>query len=72
MTENSTTPLSDSEIAAARAAIARGETPSFDLVRRFVARIRKTFLASPKAVEKGKTSRNTKPKASEEDVADFF
>lgn len=70
--ENSTTPLSDSEVAAARAAIARGETPSFELVKRFILRIRKTFLASPKAVEKGKTSRNVKPKASEEDVADFF
>lgn len=70
--ENSITPLSDAEVAAARAAIARGETPSFELVRRFIARIRKTFLSSPKAVEKGKTSRNTKPKASEEEVADFF
>ena len=59
------------ELANHRAEAAAGKTPSFDTVRKFVATIRKTFLASPKAVEKGKTSRNTKPKVTEEQV-DFF
>ena len=64
-------PLSPAELAHHRAAAASGITPSFEIVGRFVATIRKTFLSQPKAVEKGKTTRNAKPKVSEDQI-DFF
>ena len=64
-------PLTQAEIAHYRALAAAGETPSFSIVARFVATIRKTFLSQPKAVEKGKTTRNAKPKPDESQV-DFF
>lgn len=59
------------ELAEHRAAAARGETPSLETVRKFILTIRRSFLASPKAVEKGKTTRNAKPKIDESDI-DFF
>lgn len=64
-------PLTREEIAHYRALAEKGETPSLDIVRRFVATIRKTFNSTPKAVEKSKVSRNTKPKLTE-DQLDFF
>ena len=64
-------PLTQAEAAFHRAEAAQGKTPSFEIVRRFIATIRKGFLASPKAVEKGKTTRNAKPKVDESQV-DFF
>ena len=64
-------PLSTEEIRAARAAAARGESLPLDTVRRFVLAIRKSFLASPKAVEKAKTTRNAKPKP-DESAVDFI
>jgi hypothetical protein len=59
------------ELAAHRADAAAGKTPTLEIVRKFILTIRKTFLASPKAVEKGKTTRNVKPKLLEDQV-DFF
>jgi hypothetical protein len=65
-------PLTKSEIETYRARAAAGETPSLDIVSRFIATIRKSFLSSPKAVEKGKTTRNAKAKASDSDADEFF
>ena len=59
------------ELAAHRAAAARGETPSFSIVAKFIRTIRKTFLASPIAMEKGKKTRNKKPVINEDQI-DFF
>ena len=64
-------PLTPREIAALRLQAEQGKTPSLDIVRRFIATIRKTFLASPKKVEKSKVSRNSKAKPDESQV-DFF
>jgi len=64
-------PLSPAEIAHYRALAAAGETPDLSITRRFIATIRKTFNSSPRTVEKGKTSRNTKPKTTEDQI-DFF
>ena len=65
-------PLSPSELALYRAQAAKGETPSLEIIRRFIATIRKNFLASPRAVEKGKTTRNAKPPKATDDQVDFF
>ena len=59
------------ELAQHRAEAAAGITPSFEIVAKFIRTIRRTFLASPKAVEKGKTTRNAKPKPDESQI-DFF
>ena len=59
------------ELAFHRAEAAAGKTPSFDIVRKFIITMRKGFLASPRAVEKGKKSRDAKPKVDESQV-DFF
>lgn len=69
--ENTPKPFTTAELTAARAEAATGKTPSFETCRRFIATIRKNFLSSPKAVEKGKTTRNAKPKVSEDQI-DFF
>jgi len=70
MTEPTDT-FTKAELSAHRAAAERGETPSLDIVAKFIRTIRKTFLASPIAVEKGKKTRNSKPKVDESQV-DFF
>lgn len=64
-------PLSREELSKYRALAASGETPSLDIIRRFVRTIRKNFLASPKAVEKGKTTRNKKAVVTDDQI-DFF
>jgi hypothetical protein len=64
-------PLSPAEAAAYRAKAAAGETPSLDIVRRFIATIRKTFAASPAKTAKAGKTRNAKPKPDESQM-DFF
>lgn len=64
--------LTPAELAHYRAQAAKGETPSLDIVRRFIATIRKNFLSSPAKVEKGKTTRNAKPAKTSDDQVDFF
>ncbi len=63
-------PLSKSEADALRARAAAGEPPSFESLRRFIATIRKSWLAKPDAQTKGK-SRDKKAPPSEDQV-DFF
>ena len=63
--------FSPAELTLHRTAAERGETPTLEIVRKFIITIRKNFLASPKAVEKGKTTRNAKPKVDESQI-DFF
>ena len=64
-------PLSPTEHKACQALAQTGEIPPLGLVRRFVLTIRKTFLASPKTVEKSKVTRN-KPATKTPDQIDFF
>lgn len=64
-------PLTPQEIAFHRAQAAGGISPSLEICKRFILTIRKTFLASPKAVAKGKTTRNAKAKPDEAQI-DFF
>jgi len=70
MTEE-TLPLSKEEKAHYTALSLSGETLPLSIVKRYIATIRKNFLASPKAVEKGKTTRNKKPTITEDQI-DFF
>jgi hypothetical protein len=63
--------LSKDDLARYRAEAAAGKTPSLEIIRAFIQTMRKSFLASPKAVEKGKKSRDAKPKVDESQV-DFF
>lgn len=65
-------PLSPKDLQACRDIAAQGNTPPLGLVRRFVLTIRKTFLASPKTVERSKVSRNSKPAPPTPDQIDFF
>ena len=53
-------PLSPAEHKACQALAQTGEIPPLGLVRRFVLTIRKTFLASPKTVEKSKVTSEEK------------
>jgi hypothetical protein len=71
MIEENLTPLTAAEQAHYRSLAARGETPSLDIIRRFIATIRKTFSASPIKVEKASKTRNAKPKPDESQI-DFF
>jgi hypothetical protein len=64
-------PLTPAEQRACQQAAAQGAVPPLGLVRRFVLTIRKTFLASPKTVEKSKITRN-KPAQKTPDQIDFF
>ena len=64
-------PLTKEELAFHRAEAAKGNSPSPEVVARFIATIRKNFLSSPKAVEKGKTTRNKKPTVSEDQITFF-
>lgn len=66
------TPLSREELAHYRLLSERGETPPLSIIRRFVLTIRKNFLSSPKTIEKGKTTRNAKPKPTDDTQIDFF
>lgn len=63
-------PLSKDEAAALRASTAAGNPPTLDILRRFIATIRKTWTAKPDAQTKGK-SRDKKPVADENQI-DFF
>jgi hypothetical protein len=65
-----TDPLSKTEAAEARARASAGEMPSLDLLRRFVATIRQSWLAKPDAQTKGK-SREKKPSPDDKQI-DFF
>ena len=65
-------PLSPQEKAKYQAEAAAGKTPSLNIVRRFILTIRKAYLASPKAVEKSKVTRNAKPPGKDESQIDFF
>ena len=62
--------FSKEELAAHRAAAARGVIPSLETVRKFIASIRKTWAAKPDVQTKGK-SRNKKDKPDEAQI-DFF
>jgi hypothetical protein len=64
-------PLSPAEVKACQAVAAQGEIPPLGLVRRFVRTIRKTFMASPKTVEKSKVTRNKAPVKTPDQI-DFF
>ena len=63
-------PLSKEEIALHRAEASKGNTPSLEIVGRFIATIRKAWNAKPKEKTEGK-SRVSKPKADENQI-DFF
>lgn len=64
-------PLSPAEVKACQSAAAQGNVPPLGLVRRFVLTIRKTFLASPKTIEKSKVTRNKTPVKTPDQI-DFF
>lgn len=64
-------PLTEDERKHYQSLAEKGTPPTLDIVRRFIATIRKSILSSPKKVEKTKTSRNKKP-AVNEDQVDFF
>lgn len=68
---NADAPLSPADLKACQEIASQGVTPPLGLVRRFVLTIRKTFLASPKTVEKSKVTRN-KPPVKTPDQIDFF
>lgn len=63
--------LSSAEIAEGRAKAARGEVLSLDFLRRVILTMRRSFTASPVAVEKSKKTRNSKPVVTEDQI-DFF
>lgn len=63
-------PLSKSEQAEARARASAGEMPSLETLRRFVATVRKSWLAKPDTQTKGK-SRDKKPAPDDKQI-DFF
>jgi hypothetical protein len=62
--------FSREELAAHRAAAAKGEIPSLEIVRKFIASIRRSWLAKPVEKTQGK-SRVIKTSPTEKDV-DFF
>ena len=68
---NRETPLTPAEVKACQALAQSGEIPPLGLVKRFVLTIRKTFLASPKTVEKSKVTRNKAAPISPDQI-DFF
>ena len=63
-------PLTKAEADAARSAAAAGRPPSLETLRRFIATIRKSWLAKPPEQTKGK-SRDKKPLVDENQI-DFF
>lgn len=63
-------PLSKAEAAEARARASAGEMPSLEILRRFVATIRKSWTAKPDSQTKGK-SRNKKPAPDDKQI-NFF
>lgn len=64
-------PFTPAELAHHRALADKGETPTLEIVRRFVHTIRTKFSASPTAVAKGKKTRTVAPKVNEDQI-DFF
>jgi len=64
-------PFTPAELAEHRARAEKGETPTLEIVRRFVHTIRTKFTSSPTAVAKGKKSRNVAEKVNEDQI-DFF
>lgn len=64
-------PLTEAEAKALRARAEAGEIPTLAIVRRFIATIRKSILASPAKIEKTKTTRNKKPVVDEDQVKFF-
>lgn len=65
-------PLSIEEQAHYRKKAELGETPTLDIVRRWVATMRKSILASPTKTANAKKGRNKKVVATEDDVGKFF
>lgn len=64
-------PLSEAERAFHQAEAEKGNFPSLEIVRRFVATIRTSIRSNPIKLEKTAKTRNKKPDASEKEI-DFF
>jgi hypothetical protein len=64
-------PLTEAERAHYQAEAERGNPPSLEIVRRFVATIRKSITESPIKLEKTAKSRNKKVELTEDQI-DFF
>ena len=65
-------PLTPGEKRLCQETALQGETPPLGLVRWFALPFRKGFLSSPKAIEKSKVTRNSKPAPPTPDQIDFF
>lgn len=70
MTPPEILPLSKAEADQARAEASAGRPPSLEILRRFIATIRKNWTAKPPEQTKGK-SRDKKPVVDENQI-DFF
>jgi hypothetical protein len=71
MTPDNPEPLSKAEITHYRSLAERGEIPPLPIIRRFIATIRKSFLAVPSAKQEKAKNRTAKPKVDENDI-DFL
>lgn len=65
-------PLTETERAHYQAEAEKGNYPTLEIVRRFIATIRTSIKNSPIKLAKTAKTRNKKAEASEEDVGDFF
>lgn len=64
-------PLSPQEKAHYTAEASAGRTPSLEIIRRFIATIRKSFTANPNLGEKSQKPRTAKAKPDDKQI-DFF
>lgn len=65
-------PLTESERLHFQAEAEKGKYPTLEIVRRFIATIRKSIKESPVKLAKTAKTRNKKPEVTEDDVKDFF